>query len=444
MDQTLALTQSGIVSFQVPRNAVQSRQFGEELFWIRAVNTDRRYDPGVLGKEYPDVLAVIPNTVTVIQQESLSGETPVKVETYEGTYYQVANRPMIEEIVEVDETGFITEREIARLGDRITVDRDTGGEILSCWVRWTEVPHFFHSDIRDRHYRIDRAMGRIEFGDDRYGKAPPNHDENRIRVRYKHGGGAAGNIDAGMIQDLDQSFPFVDGVTNHLPAGGGSDVETVQEVMVRGPQTIKSRNRAITAEDIEWYLQGQASYMDKIKCLSNTNDRLEEATGHITVVIMPDARQVDDDRFPKLKRQMEQTLMKRVPAALSFPERMHVIMPAILFVSVSVRLTIKDMEEIIPIENEGLRLLEAFLDPKTGHFSKQGWQIGEGVHPSMFMALFQTISSVRAIDHLYVTIQKQEYGKQEELSITEAAKLPHGLIMNGQHHVYVRVEKGGD
>lgn len=444
MDQTLAFTQSGIVAFMVPKNAVRSRQFGEDLFWIRAVNTDRRYDPGKAGKEYPDVLAVIPNTVTVIQQQSIRGETPVKVETYEETYFQVVNRPMIEEVVQVDETGLISEQEIARLGDQVEVDRDTGGEILSCWVTWNEVPHFFHSDIRDRHYRIDRAQGRVYFGDGRYGKEPPNGDENRIRIKYQHGGGSKGNIEAGDITGLEQAFPFVDEVSNHLPAGGGSDVEKLSEVMIRGPETIKNRNRAVTAEDTEWYLHGQASYIDKIKCLPNTNELLEGASGHVTVVMMPDSHQVDDDRFPRLKRQIVKALMTQVPAAIAFEERMNVIMPAILNVAVSVRLTIDDMEEIIPIENEGRRLLGEFLDPKSGHFSGAGWRIGESVHPSMFMALFQQITAVRQIDHLYVTIWKMEYGKYEEISMEEASRLKHGLVMSGNHDVHVRVEKGGN
>ena len=40
-------------------------------------------------------------------------------------------------------------------------------------------------------------------------------------------------------------------MTNPLPATGGADRETIEEAKARAPYTIKSRDRAVTAEDFE-------------------------------------------------------------------------------------------------------------------------------------------------------------------------------------------------
>src|SRR5262249_54063840 len=61
------------------------------------------------------------------------------------------------------------------------------------WVTWSEVPNFYASSSRDRHYVIDRQKNEVVFGDGLCGLIPPLLPANLRLTRYRSGGGIAGN-----------------------------------------------------------------------------------------------------------------------------------------------------------------------------------------------------------------------------------------------------------
>ena len=77
----------------------------------------------------------------------------------------------------------------------------------------------------------------------------PEGDQNIRAAQYRIGGGVRGNVGPNQAKILRQSIAYIDSVTNHYPAKGGSDIESVDAVKQRGPYVIKSRNRAVTKED---------------------------------------------------------------------------------------------------------------------------------------------------------------------------------------------------
>jgi hypothetical protein len=70
------------------------------------------------------------------------------------------------------------------------------GRVCEVWVRWQERDHLFFSGPEDRHYVIDRARGRLIFGDATNGMIPPSGPNNIRASRYQAGGGVAGNVPA--------------------------------------------------------------------------------------------------------------------------------------------------------------------------------------------------------------------------------------------------------
>ena len=76
--------------------------------------------------------------------------------------------------------------------------------------------------------------------------------------RYRHGGGRAGNVAADALTVLRSPIPGVDTVTNPRPATGGVDAEPLEHARARASMEIRSRYRAVTAEDFE-FLAGEAS-----------------------------------------------------------------------------------------------------------------------------------------------------------------------------------------
>ena len=68
---------------------------------------------------------------------------------------------------------------------------------------------------------------------------------------YRSGGGRRGNLAAGMLSVLKSSIPGVAAVTNPVAATGGVDGETLDDARRRAPLELRTRYRAVTADDFE-------------------------------------------------------------------------------------------------------------------------------------------------------------------------------------------------
>src|SRR5262249_8436481 len=148
----------------------------------------------------------------------------------------------------------------------LEIDQGNGGEV------WTPVSDFFGSSPIDQHYVLDRTTGEIRFGEGRNGSIPvanaANPDGNIVATQYRFGGGKRGNVGAGATKTLTTSITGIDDglVANLLPAFAGRDEETLDEAKKRAPRSLRSRSRAVTAEDFE-YLAKQAATIKRAKAL---------------------------------------------------------------------------------------------------------------------------------------------------------------------------------
>lgn len=91
----------------------------------------------------------------------------------------------------------------------------------------------------------------IRFGDGTFGAVP--NDKDVFAADYRVGAGAAGNVAADTITDVDPAWlGLVGAVSNPFPAAGGADRESNEQVRRRAPQAFRARQfRAVRAEDYE-------------------------------------------------------------------------------------------------------------------------------------------------------------------------------------------------
>lgn len=113
---------------------------------------------------------------------------------------------------------------------------------------WTEVASFADAAAGDRVYRVDRATGVIQLPPAGAGAIPPSRRE--VRAWYRRGGGRAGNVAAGALKTL-KGFEAPLEVSNPARAAGGTDPETLEEGLARGPLALSSMHCAVTARDFE-------------------------------------------------------------------------------------------------------------------------------------------------------------------------------------------------
>ena len=143
------------------------------------------------------------------------------------------------------------------------------------WEEWVPVESFAHSGDADRHFLIDEAIGEIVFGPAvrepdgtlrQYGAVPPSAATLRVRA-YRTGGGRRGNVARGAVSVLRSSIPFIARVENRRPAAGGVDGEDLESAKLRGPLMLRTRDRAVTAEDYEQLALESAPEVARVRCV---------------------------------------------------------------------------------------------------------------------------------------------------------------------------------
>ena len=89
----------------------------------------------------------------------------------------------------------------------------------------------------------------LRFGDDEHGRRPLVGET--FAATYRYGNGTAGNVGADSIVHAVTLDARVTAVRNPLPASGGSDPESFEQVRRRAPQAFRTQERAVTPADYE-------------------------------------------------------------------------------------------------------------------------------------------------------------------------------------------------
>lgn len=488
LDGTNNLTQGGILEFTGPMNFYQSWLFGKKLYWIRALNSNEKFTPfekslrdfvnesqrekkiqevhldsstkraphrlepfhplfSVLQKDRekpptPKIKGIFMNTTMVTQAESVREEI---IGSSDGKGFQsfvLSIFPVIDEEIYVNELDYLSEKERKNLVEfqKLTTQEvtDERGEMIEFWVKWIPVEDLMQSNSTDRHYEIDRTSGRIQFGDGIHGAVPPLGTDN-IKADFRIGGGEKGNVGAQEINTLLSSIAFVDSVTNPEAAEGGCDAESLEHAVIRGPQMLKHRNRAVTLQDFEILASQASRRIAKVKCLPNTNESGQFRTGCVTVLIVPHSHDNQPKPTSLLKRQVENYLNER-SSNLVVPNHILVTSPAYVQVSISVNLFAESLEVIPLVENSARKKLTEFLHPLTGGHDGGGWEFGRIPCLSNIYTLLQGIKGVDHMEEIIMTITTADDSQKIEVTPDNQVdiKLPqYALISAGKHYLKV-------
>jgi predicted phage baseplate assembly protein len=424
-DGTSGFTGSGFVDFVAPDDWQRSRKFTEESFWLRA-----RLEMGGYVKP-PRIVRVLTNVVEAHNHMTITGEILGSSDGTPMQSYQLLHGPLLEgEVVKVFERQLPPPEETVELGDgAVAVIDETSQE---CWVRWRRVDSFFESTPRSRHYTIDYQTGRVTFGDGRRGMIPPQALNGVVAAAYRVGGGAGGNVNAGTLTSLTRALAYIDEVDNPIAAAGGADRETVEEAKERAPYTIKSRDRAVTAEDFEMLALRASTSLARARCVPDRTMR-----GAVTLVVLPKGPTGPDDLARRLTPSNE--ILRYVKRYLD--ERrlvgtvLSVVKPRYRELSLKVALlrrTIGSSDRLRrDIELRLRRHLHALIGGRDGH----GWPFGRAVLKTELVHLVEEVPGVEGVDSIDMLDEARNV-HVEQIRV-EPDELPH-LI-----HVHV-VEKVRD
>ncbi|CAG0953715.1 hypothetical protein METP3_00364 [Methanosarcinales archaeon] len=412
-DNTEGLIKSDILEFAGPTDFSGRSISAKFLFWIKGSLTRGKYE------EYPLLSGIYPNTTFAVQAETIREEILGSSDGRPGQIFSFLRVPVLEGeeirakeiLTDQEKKDLIDKFEKEKKPDRMKVEpifevKDETGRTIETWVLWSEVQNFFDSNNKDRHYTIDRATGKIGFGNGANGMIPSMGENNVKAFSYQTGGGAEGNIKELEIKSLKSAVSGIDKVLNPEAADGGAIVATLDQMLEIGPAMISHRNRAVTAEDFEWLAKKASRKIAKVKCLSNTSNQTNtnnvhlKKKGWITVIIVPDENIPDPVPSLELKRKVRSYLEEHCANTVSSPGHIWVDGPTYIDISVSVDVFVTSIDLISMVEREVNRKLDEFFHPLSGGPDGTGWDFGRDVNVSDIYALLGEIDGVDHIENL--------------------------------------------
>jgi predicted phage baseplate assembly protein len=325
-----------------------------------------------------------------------------------------------------------------RPGETVVVTDPSGA------VEWTEVEDFSRSTATDPHFVWESSSGVIRFGPRlRYPDGQPRqhgripHDGAEIAVSgYRHGGGSGGNVGARTLTVMRSSVPYVSGVVNLRAAAGGVDGESVAEAKVRGPLTLRTGRRAVTAGDFERLTLESSIEVARARCLPATT-----SGGPVRLLVVPAVRtdprthQLDDFALsaPLLRQISEHLDAHRIVGTA-----VEVGTPFYQGVSVAALVHAPAGRPVALVRQRALAALTRYIHPLTGGADAGGWLFDADLNAAALAQLLESVEGIDRVDE----VQLFEYDLRTGRRVGAGRDLirldRHSLFLSGPHQVVVR------
>jgi predicted phage baseplate assembly protein len=419
-DETVAFTRSGHVTLLLPApNAttgpLQRAVLGQVTqlrYWIRARLNDGAYQTA------PQLLAIRTNTVPALQAQTVDAEALGRATGLDDQVFTLANKPVL--------TGTL----------QLTIDEGQGAE------PWEERPDFFASGPDDRHYVLNRSTGEIRFGRGKQLRVPianPNNPINVVAQTYRFGGGASGNVGAGLITNVRGNVAGIDAgaVANLFPAYGGSDEEMLDAARDRAAQTLKSHDRAVTAEDFELHAKAAAN-VARAKALPLFHPLFEgvEVPGVVSVIVVPFTAQPDplSDPAPMPTEGTLRAVCAYLNTRRLATVELYTLAPKYSEISVKATLVCRSTADLAEVKQQALTALATYFHPLVGGDDGTGWPFGGDI---VYSALLQQLmlAGVRRVNAVEMTLDRDV-----QPACTDVLIAAHALLKSGTHQITVQYE----
>ncbi|MBD2358711.1 putative baseplate assembly protein [Tolypothrix sp. FACHB-123] len=461
-DGTKNFTCSGVITFLPPKDFTARQDFGLLFrYWLRV-----QKNPGNYQIE-PKLRRVLLNTVMAVHSVTIRNEILGSSDSSENQKFRTVRSPILRsqlsvlgsQQLEVREPELASAEELATLkkeeGDNpVTTVFDSTGRPKEIWVRWHEVPDFYGSTARDRHYVINHLTGEIQFGNGLNGLIPPLAKSNIRMAYYQTGGGIVGNKPAGTIVQLKTTVPYVNKVTNYEAAVGGAEAETRESLIERVPRRIRHRGRAVTSEDFEDLAKESSLEVARAKCVPLRNlvanpFNENKVPGAVSVIIVPHS--TDNKPLPSLE--LMNKVQEYLEACADPTINIYVVGPLYVSINVKTEIFLNSLESASTIEREVEQKLASFLHPLTGGVDRNGWDFGRLPHQSDLYALLIAIPGIDYIssvdiysDEEYENELPKEIPKdipnnspEKSNTLLKKLKTERFIVYSGKHNISLKV-----
>jgi predicted phage baseplate assembly protein len=421
---------SGAVEMQCPpRSAIQPLA-GHRLHWLRCRIDDKTrhggaattytHPPEIYSITAVPIGALLPATHAAQEEREVVGTS----DGTPGQSFPLRFSPVLKPIA-----GETLEGQDPESGD---------------WAKWELRESFVGSTELDRHYVLDPASGEIQFGPairetdggwSQYGAVPLKGAVLRF-TRYRHGGGRRGNVAAGTLSQLRSAIPGIDTVTNPEAAAGGVDPESLESARQRAAMEIRTRYRAVTAEDFE-FLAGEASpQVARAVCIPPQDGGAVRL--HMVPRVIPADRQLNyDELVPSedLLREVAEYLDERRLIGTT----VQLLPCTFRGLSVVVNLQATPMADPARVEEDVAHALYTYLNPLVGGSPTgpgPGWPFGRALNQGELYGVVHAVDGVEFVKILRMYETDLQTGEQSPKPAgTHIMLEANELLASGQHIV---------
>ncbi|MEY3214353.1 MAG: hypothetical protein RIT28_4834, partial [Pseudomonadota bacterium] len=273
--------------------------------------------------------------------------------------------------------------------------------------RWTLLRegNFLTSGKDDSSFVVDPVDGTLTFGNGIRGKMLPVGTNNVLVERYHTVPGLRGNVGVGEITVSEAASDLVR-VTNLLPAVGGRDAETIEEIIRRAPSLLTSRDRAVTRQDFEIIAKEASGEVARAACPGNMGK-----DGTVEVVILPQRR--EGERVPDpflsagLRDHVQSYLGRRCLINVEPKVRLATFLP----IDIAVTARLRPNANQLVVREAAQRWVMRFLDPYIGGLDGAGWPFQGTLYAQDFGRLVSDIPEVRHVVDVQIFDMRGERAK---------------------------------
>lgn len=425
-DTTGGFNRNGEVVVHVPKTHAPSQLGGKRAAWLRcrlleAEEGQPTYSASPMINRL--VASTIGGTTTAVNAEIVSDEIVGVSEGISGQRFRLQRWPVVP-------------------AEEPVILEVSAGE---GWDEWTPVESFAHSGPHDRHFLLDEASGGLLFGPavrepdgtlSQYGAVPPPGAILRVGT-YRTGGGRRGNVARRSISILRSSIPFISAVENRRPAAGGVDGEDLESAKLRGPMLLRSRDRAITADDYEYLAIQGAPEVARVRCVP-AGDGAD--AGAVRVLVVPSA--VEDEpgrlRFEQLVPSDE--TLARIAAYLDERRVLgaRVVVEPPVYQGITIVARVRARRRVAPdrLQAAALEAMYRYFHPISGGPEASGWPFGRPIHVGEVYSVLQRLSGTELVEEVRLFPADPITGRRGE-AVQRLEIDPHALVFSYAHQVLV-------
>lgn len=230
------------------------------------------------------------------------------------------------------------------------------------------------------------GTARVRFGDDKNGKRPTSGAQ--FLADYRIGNGTAGNVGADALRHMATDLDGIEEIRNPLPAVGGRNPESIDEVRQRAPIAYRTQQRAVTEDDY-------AEVTERLSGVQRAAGTFRWTGSWHTAFVSVDregGRKVTEEFEQNTRRYLENFRMAGYDLEVNAPK----------FVSLEIDMMVCVQPEYFrgDIKSELLKVLSARNLPggRRGAFHPDNFTFGQPVYLSPIVAAAQGVQGVASVE----------------------------------------------